>query len=169
MCVETAYIGLGSNLGDRLAALEAALGALARLEGLDLVAVSAAYETAPVGPVAQGDYLNAVTQVRTRLKPRALLEALLQIERGHGRERRERWGPRTLDLDLLLWGRVRVAEPGLVVPHPRLTERRFVLEPLLEIAPDLVHPDGGRPLAHDLAALGEGERVRKAAALRLPT
>lgn len=165
MSAQTAYLGLGSNLGDRLGALQSALRGLARIDGLEVRAVSAAYETSPVGPVPQGDFLNAVAEVRTGLDPPSLLLALLQVERDHGRQRRERWGPRSLDLDLLLWGQVRFEAPGLVVPHPHLTERRFVLEPLLELAPDLVHPVSGQPLASYLARLGSQERVRRAAAL----
>jgi len=136
------YLGLGSNLGDREQHLHAALAGLAR-RGCALERLSACYETEPVGGPPQGRYLNAVATGRTALAPRALLEACLAVERERGRERRERWAARTLDVDLLLYGDRSLDEPGLRVPHPRLHERRFVLEPLAEIAPDLVHPTLG--------------------------
>lgn len=166
---ETAYLGLGSNLGDRQAALELAVAGLARVAGIEVTSLSAAYETSPVGPVAQGPFLNAAARLRTRLTPRRLLEALLATERAQGRRRGEPWGPRTLDLDLLLFGDTCLREPGLTVPHPHLTERRFVLEPLLEIAPDLVHPQSGEPLSSCLARLPPGEeQVRRVGPLRPP-
>jgi 2-amino-4-hydroxy-6-hydroxymethyldihydropteridine diphosphokinase len=168
LAAETAYIGCGANLGDRQQTLESALESLHRVGGVTLVAVSGAYETSPVGPVAQGDFLNAVAQIETSVAPRPLLEALLRVEADHGRVRQRRWGPRSLDLDLLLLGEHRVAEPGLTVPHLHLVQRRFVLEPLLELAPDLVHPVTGQPLARHLAGLSTGERVRRLGPLRLP-
>jgi 2-amino-4-hydroxy-6-hydroxymethyldihydropteridine diphosphokinase len=137
-----AYIALGSNLGDRLAHLHAALDALAALPGTVITERSDIIETEPVGSAAQGRYLNAVAALDTALAARALLDALLAIESSAGRVRSasSRWGPRTLDLDLLLFGDGIIAERGLIVPHPRLHERRFVLEPLAQIAPDAVHP-----------------------------
>jgi 2-amino-4-hydroxy-6-hydroxymethyldihydropteridine diphosphokinase len=136
------FLGLGSNLGDREAQLQGALRGLAR-RGFDLVALSSFWETDPVGGPPQGPYLNAVAHGETRLEPRALLEACLAVERDSGRERRERWAARTLDIDLLLFGERVVDEPGLCVPHPRLHGRRFVLEPLVEIASELRHPTLG--------------------------
>ncbi len=133
-----AYVGLGSNLGDREATIRAAVAALP-----DVVAVSELRETAPVGVVDQPAFLNGAAALETELSPRQLLEVLLEVELGLGRERRERWGPRTIDLDLLLYGGETVAEPGLVVPHPRLHERGFVLEPLAELDPGLVVPGRG--------------------------
>jgi len=133
------YLGLGSNLGDREAQLQAALAGLER-RGFETLRVSGFWETEPVGGPPQGHYLNAVALGETRLAPRVLLEACLAVEREQGRERRERWAARTLDVDLLLYGDRVVDEPGLRLPHPRLHERRFVLEPLVEIAPDLRHP-----------------------------
>ncbi len=112
----------------------------------DVVAVSSLYETAPVGGPEQGPYLNAVAVAATPLAPREVLDRLLAIEAAAGRTRRERWAARTLDLDLLLHGDLAVAEPGLTVPHPRLTARRFALEPLLEVRPAATLPDG-TPLA----------------------
>lgn len=135
----SAFIGLGSNLGDREATVQAALAALP-----GVVAVSRLRETAPVGVVDQPPFLNGVARLETELSPHELLETLLSVEQGLGRERLERWGPRTIDLDLLLYGNEVVDEPGLTVPHPRLHERRFVLEPLAELDPELVVPGRGR-------------------------
>lgn len=160
LATERCFVGLGSNMGDRRGTLESALGALHHQPAIEITAVSSAWETSPVGPLAQADFLNAAAELRTTLEPRRLLEVLQSTEDAHGRRRRQRWGPRTLDLDLLLAGDRRLEEPGLTVPHPRLTQRRFVLEPLLEIAPDLVHPVSGERLAAVLADLATGERVR---------
>jgi len=135
----TAYISLGSNLGDREATIRAAVAALP-----GVVAMSELRETEPVGLVDQPPFLNGVARLETELSARELLEALLAVERQLGRERRERWGPRTIDLDLLLYGSETLEEPGLTVPHPRLHERRFALEPLAELAPSLVVPGRGR-------------------------
>lgn len=141
-----AYVALGSNVGDRAAHLAAARAAMAGLPATSIVATSRVVETAPVGPPGQGPYLNAVDAVRTALAPRALLEALLAIERTRGRDRavEQRHGPRTLDLDLLGYGDAvpggpaRIDAPGLQVPHPRMHERDFVLVPLSDVAPTLV-------------------------------
>ncbi len=133
-----AYVALGGNLGDRRARLEAGFTALAALPGTRLAARSAFYETAPLGPAGQQDYYNAVAALDTTLPPLDLLESLLTIERANGRERRERWGPRTLDLDLLLHGDSVLRHPRLTLPHPAMRNRAFVLVPLLEVAPDLI-------------------------------
>lgn len=133
-------VGLGSNLGDRAATLASAVRAIDGLDGTKVVAESALVETEPVGGPPQGRYLNGAVRVSTELSPRALLDGLLAIERSHGRERRERWGPRTLDLDVLWIAGLAIDVPGLVVPHPRLVERPFALMPLLEVAPDATHP-----------------------------
>lgn len=154
----TAYVALGSNLGDRAAHLAAAFAALAALPGSRLVAVSAAFETAPVGPAGQQNYFNAVAALATSLAPHALLEHLLAIEQARGRVRRERWGPRTLDLDLLLHGDTVLDDPHLTLPHPRMLERAFVLAPLADIAPDLVL--AGRTVSAHLAALNPAGIVR---------
>ena len=142
-----AFVGLGSNLGEREATLWQALEGLGATEGIEVVAVSSFRETDPVGVVDQPRFVNAAAALETSLSPRELLERLLDVERSLGRDRavEERWGPRTLDLDLLLYGGEAIDEPGLEVPHPRLAERAFVLEPLLELDPDLRLPDG-RPL-----------------------
>ena len=134
-----AYVGVGSNLGDREATIRAAISALP-----GVVAVSQLRETDPVGIIEQPAFLNGAVALETELSPRQLLAALLAIERELGRERRERWGPRTIDLDLLLYGGETVDEPGLTVPHPRLHERRFALEPLAELDPELLIPGRGR-------------------------
>jgi 2-amino-4-hydroxy-6-hydroxymethyldihydropteridine diphosphokinase len=138
-----AYLGLGSNLGDRLANLDRAAALLQTL-GIGLVSSSRVYETAPVGP-PQPDYLNAVVAVATTLPPRELLKACLNVEERMGRMRTVRWGPRTVDVDILSYGRTVIDEPGLVVPHPRMHQRAFVLVPLLELDRDPVLP-GGRSL-----------------------
>ena len=134
-----AYVGVGSNLGDREATIRAAVAALP-----GVTAVSTLSETDPVGPVEQPRFLNGAVALETELSPRELLDVLLAVERDLGRERRERWGPRTIDLDLLLYGDRVVDEPGLSVPHPRLHERRFALEPLAELDPELEIPGRGR-------------------------
>jgi 2-amino-4-hydroxy-6-hydroxymethyldihydropteridine diphosphokinase len=143
--VPRAFVGLGANLGDRDAALRRAVELLGEHDGIDVVAVSAVRETEPVGVLDQPRFLNAACVVDTTLVPRALLDVLLEVERALGRVRgAERYGPRTIDLDLLVYGGEVVDEPGLVVPHPRLHERRFALEPLLDLDPGLVVPGRGR-------------------------
>ncbi len=159
-----AYVSLGSNLGHRSAHLVAAVTALRALPDVEIDAASRVYETDPVGPPPQEQYLNAALRVRTSRTPRRLLRALLEIERASGRRRaEERNGPRTLDLDLLLYGDRVIDEPGLQVPHPRLHERAFVLEPLCEIAGSVLHPVLGERV-EDLA-----RKVRDPQAVRLWT
>jgi 2-amino-4-hydroxy-6-hydroxymethyldihydropteridine diphosphokinase len=149
-----ALIGLGSNLGDRRAALQSALAQLSATTGVVVVKVSSFHETAPVGgPEGQGLFLNAAAALHTTLEPVPLLQLLLDIEARHGRVRTVRWGPRTLDLDLLLFDDRIVNTPELAVPHPRLAVRRFVLEPLAEIAPDAVNPVTQRTVIEMLADL----------------
>lgn len=155
-----AAIALGSNLGDRRANLAAALTHLAELPGTGVVRVSPFIETAPVAPAdAEGPvgglYLNGVALLETSIAPRALLDQLLRIEHELGRVRHpaNRWGERTIDLDLLLYGDLVVSEPGLVIPHPRLHLRRFVLIPLAHVAPGWVVPTLGRTVAELSAAL----------------
>jgi 2-amino-4-hydroxy-6-hydroxymethyldihydropteridine diphosphokinase len=139
-----AYVGLGSNLGDREDTIRRALVLLAAEEGIDVVAVSTLRETEPVGYADQPDFVNGAAALDTELTPRALLERLLAVELALGRVRGAgpRFGPRVVDLDLLLYGDAAVDEPGLTVPHPRLAERRFALEPLQELDPELRLPDG---------------------------
>lgn len=140
-----AFVGLGSNLGDRDATLRAALVRLRALPQTEVTAVSSFRDTAPVGTMEQPRFLNGVAELETGLTPRALLTALLEIERSRGRDRATvpPRGPRTLDLDLLLYDRKTIDEDGLVVPHPRMHERSFVLAPLVELDPDLEVPGHG--------------------------
>ena len=147
-----AYVGLGSNLGDRAAYLLLGLSALSRLPKTHLLRLSPVYETDPVGP-PQPPYLNMVAELETELSPTGLLAEMLRVEKALGRERRERWGPRTLDLDLLLYGDLVLEEAGLSVPHPRLHERAFVLVPLLDLLPEGRHPLLGQSFAELLASL----------------
>jgi 2-amino-4-hydroxy-6-hydroxymethyldihydropteridine diphosphokinase len=141
----TAFVGIGSNLGEPERQIRAALEQLAAEDGVELVAVSTLRETEPVGYLYQPNFLNGAARLETELSPRALLERLLAIEGGLGRVRAEgpRFGPRTIDLDLLVYGDETIDEPGLTVPHPRLAERRFALEPLAELAPGLEIPGLG--------------------------
>jgi 2-amino-4-hydroxy-6-hydroxymethyldihydropteridine diphosphokinase len=140
-------IGLGANLGDPRRSLRDAVDSLADVAGITLLRTSRVYRSAPLGPAGQPDYLNAAVAIDTRLAPPALLAVLQDLEARAGRVRGERWGPRTLDLDLLLFGSTQIASEELTVPHPRIRERNFVLEPLL----DLLGPDyrlGGRSLRY---------------------
>jgi 2-amino-4-hydroxy-6-hydroxymethyldihydropteridine diphosphokinase len=148
-----AFIGLGSNLGDREVWLRRALDLLWAEPEIEVVSVSSVRETEPVGYVDQPPFLNAAAEVSTTLPARALLDRLLAVEQALGRRRdAPRFGPRTIDLDLLLYGDERLDEPALTVPHPRLAERRFALEPLYELDPTLVVPGRG-PISDLLAAL----------------
>jgi 2-amino-4-hydroxy-6-hydroxymethyldihydropteridine diphosphokinase len=139
-----AYIGVGSNLGDSAARVRAAFEALAALPRTQLIARSRLYRTRPFGPVQQGDFTNAVAGLLTQLPAIELLHGLRGIEAGAGRVRKERWGPRTLDLDLLVFGAERIDVPELTVPHPGIAARGFVLAPLADIAPTLDMPGLGR-------------------------
>jgi 2-amino-4-hydroxy-6-hydroxymethyldihydropteridine diphosphokinase len=149
---KTAFVGIGSNLGDREGNLRRAVELLSAEDGIDIVSVSEIRETDPVGPVEQAPFLNGAVRIETDLAPRELLQRLLGVEQRLGRVRGKRWGPRTIDLDLLLYGDDVVDEPGLTVPHPRLHERRFALEPLSELAPGLEIPGNG-PISALLAEL----------------
>jgi len=138
-----AYVGLGANLGSREETLRRAVELLGEADGVGVLAVSQLRETEPVGVVDQPPFLNGAVAVETTRTPRELLDLLLGIERALGRVREERWGPRTVDLDLLVYGDEVVDEPGLRVPHPRLHERRFALEPLADLDPELEIPGRG--------------------------
>ena len=162
MALKRAFLALGSNLGDRRKNLESAIAAL-EAEGLWIVRRSALYETEPLEFEAQPWFLNMALEVETRCFPIQLLAVLQRIEREMGRIRgREAVpkGPRTIDIDILLYGKTVLDVPQLTIPHPRMTERRFVLEPLLEIAPDLRHPVTGRLFSQDLAHV-TGQRTKK--------
>lgn len=139
-------IALGSNLGNSLGTLEAAIQSLSAINGIAVESYSHWYQTKAIGP-PQPDYLNGCAVLQTTLPPLALLEVLLQLEKHFGRERRERWGPRTLDLDLLLFENLILETPPLQIPHPRMRERAFVLVPLSEIAPDWIEPISGKTVA----------------------
>ena len=151
-----AWVGLGSNLADPVAQVRAGLDALAALPSTGVLAQSRLYRTAPWGRTDQPAFVNAVARLSTALAPLDLLDALLGIERRHGRERSSdlRWGPRTLDLDLLLYGDRRIVDARLTIPHPRLRERAFVLVPLAELDPELSIPGDGR-VQDLLAAVAE--------------
>jgi 2-amino-4-hydroxy-6-hydroxymethyldihydropteridine diphosphokinase len=150
--VTLVYVGLGANLGPREITLLRAVDLLAETEGVEVRAVSQLRETEPVGVVDQPLFLNGAVVLDTSLSPRELLDRLLEIERELGRVRDVRWGPRVVDLDLLVYGDRQIDEPGLRVPHPRLHERRFALEPLAELSPELDVPGLGR-VENALAAL----------------
>ncbi|MBN2646091.1 MAG: 2-amino-4-hydroxy-6-hydroxymethyldihydropteridine diphosphokinase [Desulfuromonadaceae bacterium] len=156
----TAYIGLGSNLGDRLAFLRQARFALTG-QALRVTASSALYASEPVGGPVQDDYYNAVVAVTTRLSPLDLLAHCQSVEMLAGRERQQRWGARTLDLDLLLYADLELALPQLEVPHPRMHQRRFVLQPLCDLAPQLIYPRLGRALSELLVELPDTPWVRR--------
>ena len=149
-----AFIGLGSNLGEREAMIRQALEAVAAMPDTELVRASSLYDTEPVGETDQPNFLNAVAQVDTDLPPRQLLWNLQLIEKRLGRERTRHWGPRVIDLDLLLYGDEIIEEDVLRVPHPEMTRRAFVLVPLVELDPLLVHPGTGETLLTHLSRLG---------------
>jgi len=147
------FVGLGSNLGEREAMIRDALAELGRLPQTTLTRASSLYDTEPVGDVDQPNFLNAVAQLDTALTARQLLWNLHLIEQRLGRVRTQKWGPRTIDLDLLLYGTLVLDEPDLQVPHPELAKRSFVLVPLVELDPLLVHPVSGETLVALLAKL----------------
>ncbi|HET9496007.1 MAG TPA: 2-amino-4-hydroxy-6-hydroxymethyldihydropteridine diphosphokinase [Chloroflexia bacterium] len=138
----TAYLGLGSNMGDARGHVMRALTEIEALLGTSLERTSPMYGTKPWGKLDQPNFVNAVAEIRTTLSPRQLLTAVKVIERAHGRSPGERWGPRPLDIDILVYGDTIVGEPDLQVPHPRMWERGFVLRPLADLRPDLTGPDG---------------------------
>ena len=156
---QPAYVGLGSNQDGPEERIKRAFLQLAELPNSRLVARSSLWHTPPVGPVEQPPFVNAVAGLLTRLSPRELLEALLAAERVQGRRREVRWGPRTLDLDLLVYGNRQVEEPGLIVPHPEMGRRAFVLYPLAEMAPTLRVP--GQGVVAELAAAADGEGLQR--------
>ena len=152
------FIGIGSNEGDRLQHISQAVKALGALKGVRLLQLASIIETAPQGGPPQGPYLNSVVAVETEVPPRELLPALKAIETALGRKSSaQRWAPRPIDLDLLLYGDLVMQEPGLTIPHPRLHARRFVLEPLAQIAPDRLHPVLNRSISELLQQLAPVE------------
>lgn len=157
---ERAYIGLGCNLGNRELSLLAGVAELGRLSGTRVTALSHFYESEPVGGVAQDNFYNAVARISTSLLPLPLLEELKRIEiEVFGRVPSGHWGPRSMDLDLLIYGDLVLSGERLTIPHPRLAERRFVLQPLADIDPTLVHPSLGRSIAELMASLTTTEKV----------
>ncbi|MBI1919831.1 MAG: 2-amino-4-hydroxy-6-hydroxymethyldihydropteridine diphosphokinase [Geobacter sp.] len=157
---EKVFIALGSNEGDRELNLLRAVAEIGRLAGTRITALSHFYDTEPVGPVPQGNFLNAVARLETSLDPHGLLAALQRIETEVFRRKRTvHWGPRIMDLDILFYGDLHISGDDLVVPHPRLHERRFVLEPLAELAPDLLHPLLGKKMRELLDGLGGTGKV----------
>lgn len=157
---ECAYIGLGSNLGDRELKLLMAVAELGKLPGTRVTAVSPFYETEPVGGVPQDNFFNAAVRLGTTLAPLVLLDELKRIETAvFKRAPSQRWGARSMDLDILLYGDLVFTCERLTIPHPRLAERRFALQPLADIAPDLVHPSLGKTIAELLAGLTATEKV----------
>jgi 2-amino-4-hydroxy-6-hydroxymethyldihydropteridine diphosphokinase len=159
MAGHTVYLSLGSNLGDRRAQIETALKLLQN-EGLCIVKRSSLYETEPVDMVEQPWYLNCVLEAQTDLSPREVLEAIQRIEEQLGRERAIPRGPRTIDIDVLVYEAIVLREPQLEIPHPRMARRRFVLVPFAEIAPALVHPTSHRTIGDLLAACVDSSEVR---------
>ena len=159
MAAVKAFVGLGANLGEPETQVRRAVAALGNIRGTRLLAASSLYASAPVGVGQQPDFVNAVASVETELGARGLLDELLAIEARFGRRREFPGAPRTLDLDLLLFGDCVIAEPGLVVPHPRMHERAFVLAPLVEIAPDTIVPGRGR--AAQLLAACKDQRIER--------
>jgi len=156
-----AYIGIGSNMGDRKANCQKALELLGR--SVRIVRKSSLYYTEPVGCDDQESFLNAVAVVETEHSPRELLDLCRTVENELGRVRTVRWGPRTIDLDILLYGDVVLDDPDLIIPHPRMAERKFVLAPLAEIAPDAVHPTSGKTAAALMAELRDLHTVLRCA------
>ncbi len=156
-----AYVGLGSNLGERESLIRQALDAMATLPQTTVVRASSLYDTEPLGEVMQPDFLNAVVLLETDLAPRQLLWNLMLIEKRLGRVRTQKWGPRTIDLDLLLYGDEIIDEADLRVPHPELTRRAFVLVPLTELDPMLVHPGTGEALRAHLSRLKTRPPVKR--------
>jgi 2-amino-4-hydroxy-6-hydroxymethyldihydropteridine diphosphokinase len=156
------YLGLGSNLGDRADNLRKALSVLDETDGITVITVSSCYETEPVGPVSdQDDFYNAVAEIETTLSPREVIACIKSVERQLGRVQGERWGPRVIDIDILLWNNSVLEGEGLTIPHPEMTTRAFVLTPLAEIAPDVVHPVARKSVAELASQLDDAHRVRR--------
>ncbi|WP_226677511.1 2-amino-4-hydroxy-6-hydroxymethyldihydropteridine diphosphokinase [Rossellomorea aquimaris] len=158
--MNTAYISLGSNMGDRESYLEKAINILGSHGKIEVTKRSSMYETDPVGFTEQDQFLNMVIEIRTSLSPETLLHQCLQVEIDLGREREFKWGPRIIDLDILLYNHLMVESEDLLIPHPRMQERAFVLIPLLEVAPRIEHPSINAPFVEFLDEIPDREGVR---------
>ncbi|MGA8942321.1 MAG: 2-amino-4-hydroxy-6-hydroxymethyldihydropteridine diphosphokinase [Thermoactinomyces sp.] len=163
----TAYLGLGANLGDRKKQLNRAIERLNHIKGIHVLKISSLYETAPIGYVDQPPFYNQAIKIETSLTPGDLLEHLLLVEQELHRVREIRWGPRTIDIDLLLYGHCIIQQENLIVPHPRMTERAFVLIPLLEIAGDLPIPGTGKKISQLIAELPGKQGISKLEATQI--
>ena len=163
--MHVAYIGFGSNIGDRLGHIQNAIDTLSKTEGITLKKISSIYKTDPVGYEAQAQFLNGVAAIQTDLPPLSLLRTLKDIEAVVGRQHRIRWGPREIDLDILIYGDLCLQTEKLVIPHPEMHLRRFVLAPLAEIAPDLVHPVFQETVQTLLERLEDDKSVLKAVSI----
>lgn len=159
--IHLAYIGFGSNIGDRLAHIQNAIHTLSKTEGITLQRISSIYTTDPIGYEAQAQFLNGVAAIQTSLSPLSLLHTLKDIETAIGRKHRIRWGPREIDLDILIYGDLCLQTEKLVIPHPEMHLRGFVLVPLAEIAPDLVHPVFQKTIQTLLNCLEDDKSVLK--------
>ncbi len=157
-----AYIGIGSNLGDKISNCRCAIEEMSQLPGCQVAACSSLFKTEPEGVTEQGWYINCVSQLTTSLNPFQLIKALLSIEHAMGRRRKRRWEARIIDLDILLFGQEVIRSRDLVIPHPLLHRRRFVLEPLAQLAPDLIHPALKVSIRHLLNGLPRGPSVELA-------
>ena len=160
--MHSAYIGFGSNIDDRLSYIQNAIHALSEAEGITLQKISSLYETEPVGYEEQAKFLNGAVAIETCLSPHTLLQTLKQIEADVGRQNRTRWGPREIDMDILIYGDICLRFPDLVIPHPEMHLRRFVLAPLAEIAPNLLHPVFNQTIQTLLKRLEDDKSVVKA-------
>ena len=156
-----AYIGFGSNIGDRITYIQNSLHSLSEVEGISLKTVSSIYKTEPVGNVEQDDFLNGVVSLETTLTPHTLLYTLKDIEISIGRQHRNRWGPREIDMDLIIYDDLCLQTPDLTIPHPEMHLRRFVLAPLAEIIPNLTHPVLNKSILSLLHSLKDDKSVEK--------
>lgn len=155
------FIGLGSNMGDKTANMEKAVLELGKVPGNKVLAVSSFYKTEPVGGIEQNWFVNAVAELETTLSPRELLNTLLDIEKSLGRIRGVKWGPRVIDLDILLYDNLVMDEEGLSIPHPYLHERGFVLVPLVEIAPKVMHPKFKKYMSELMGGINDHKKIEK--------
>lgn len=156
-----AYIGFGSNIGDRLTYIQNAICSLSESDGIVLQEISSLYETEPVGSIAQDRFLNGVAAIQTDYTPHYLLQLLKDIEKSVGRQHRKRWGPREIDIDILIYSNIRINTPELVLPHPEMHIRRFVLVPFAEITPDVIHPVFNVSIQTLLERLADDKSVEK--------